>query len=276
MMNIISVLQQAAGYSFMQKAMTAGILLAVSASLLGIFLVLRRFALISDGLAHVSFGAAALALTLGLSPLIIAVPAVIAASFIISRLTEKAQLYSDAAIGLTAAVSMAAGITIISLNRGFNSDIYSYLFGSILAVSTAELVLSALLCITVTAVMIFFFNELFMLSYDEDYARVSRLNIKLINIAVNIIQSLTIVIGVKIVGAVLVTSLIIFPAVTAMQLALSFRKMILFALITSVSSVILGLGTAFLFDTPAGAGIVLYNFLFFIVFFAANRILKIK
>ncbi|HOV15283.1 MAG TPA: metal ABC transporter permease, partial [Spirochaetota bacterium] len=208
----------------MQKALLCGVLIAVASALLGIFLVLRKQSMISDGLSHVSFATVALALFLGLSPLIISIPLVILASMLINKLTEKSHMYSDAAIGLVSAFSIAVGVIIISMSKGFNIDIYSYLFGSILAITNLEVILSIVISFIVIVVLIFFFNEFFLLTYDSDYAHISKINIKTINIIFSIIQSITIVISVKIVDAMLMYSLIIFTVINALQDANIFKK----------------------------------------------------
>lgn len=263
-------------YDFIQRALVSGLVLSVTTSLLGVFLVLRRMSLISDGLSHVSFGAVALSLFMGLPPLYASIPLVILASLAIGKLSEKKHLYGDAAIGLVSAFSIAAGVIIISMSKGFNIDIYSYLFGSILAISDLEMVLSVVVSAVVVTTIILFFNELFLLTSDEDYARVSRVNMRLLNLMFSVIQSVTIVIGIKIVGAMLMSSLIIFPAVTSLQVSTNFRKMILLSILISMLSVAAGILLSFAANTPTGATIVVINSIFFLVFFFINKVLKIK
>lgn len=271
-MNTVQLIQKAFEYEFLQKALLCGVLIAVTSSLLGVFLVLRKQSLISDGLSHVSFASVAVALFLGWSPVIVSIPIVIFASILINKLSEKASLYNDAAIGLVSAMSIAIGVSIVSLSKGFNVDIYSYLFGSILAISSLEVVLSLVIAIAVVTTIILFFNELFLLTFDQDYAHISKIKIDLIQLVFSVIQSVTIVIGVKIVGAMLISSLIIFPAISALQIAKNFRTMITFSLILSVTSVVLGILFSFLLNTPTGATIVIINGLFFIALFTINKI----
>ncbi len=275
-MDTLILIQKALQYDFIQKALICGILIAMTSSLLGVFLVLRKQSLISDGLSHVSFAAVAVSLFLGLSPLLASIPLVILASIAINKLSEKANLHADAAIGLVSAISISIGVIIISMSSGFNIDIYSYLFGSILAVSSLEVVLSVVVCSIVIFVIFVFYNDLFLLTYDEDYARISKINIRFINLIFSIIQSVTIVIGVKIVGAMLISSLIIFPAVTSLQVADNFKKMMFMSLTISIVSVNIGIFISFLANTPTGATIVVINGIIFTIFFCVNKIFKIK
>lgn len=272
----MELLLKAFQYDFFQKALICGAFIAISSSLLGIFLVLRRLSLIGDGLSHISFASISLSLFLGISPILFSIPVIIIFSLLLHRLIEKKYINSDAGIGLLSATSIAIGVLVISLTKGFNIDIYSYLFGSILSISWSEVFISIIVSIVVILCIILLFNELFLITYDEDYAKISGINIKFINMIFNIIQSVTIVIGIRIVGAMLISSLIIFPAITSLQLAKSFRTTIFFALLISIFSVISGILLSFLINTPTGATIVIINFILFVILFTINRIFNIK
>ena len=271
-METFNLLIKAIQYDFIQKAIICGIFISSAASLLGNFLVLRKQSLISDGLSHVSFATVSISLFLGLSPLLASIPLVILASIIINKLSEKTNIYSDAAIGLVSAFSIAIGVIFVSVSKGFNIDIYSYLFGSILAISQSEIILSVIVSVTAILLIVIFFNDLFLVTYDEDYAHISKINIKSINIILGIIQSITIVVGVKIVGIMLMSSLIIFPAISSLQIADSFKKMIIYSLIISILSLILGIFISFVLNYPTGASIVLINGIVFAIFFLLRKI----
>ncbi len=275
-MELLNLLYRAIQYGFIQRALVCGVLIAVASSLLGNFLVLRKQSLISDGLSHVSFATIALSLLLGLSPLLISIPLVIFASILINKLSERANMYSDSAIGLVSAIGISSGVVIISMSKGFNIDIYSYLFGSILAISQVEVIISLVVSIIVIIIIVLFFNDLFLLTYDEDYAHISGVNIKLINLILAVVQSIIIVIGIKIVGAMLMSSLIIFPAISSLQVALNFKKMIIISICISVFSVIGGIILSFLLNSPTGATIVLLNGVIFLCFFLLNKIMPVK
>lgn len=275
-MEIFILLQKAILYDFIQKALICGTLIAITSSLLGNFLVLKKQSLISDGLSHVSFATIAISLFLGLPPLFVSIPLVIFASILINRLGEKTNVYSDSAIGLVSAFSIAIGVIIVSINKGFNIDIYSYLFGSILSISFEEIILTLIVSIISIILLILFLNDLFLVTYDQDFASVSKINTKILNIIIGIIQSIIIVVGIKIVGAMLMSSLIIFPPITALQIAKNFKSMIIISLILSVTSVITGIFSSFIFNLPTGATIVVINGIFFIISFFLNKIEKIK
>ncbi len=258
-MDILNFLQ----YSFIQKAFFAGSFVAIVCSSLGIFLVLRKMSLIGDGLSHVSFGAIALGLFLGIFPFYVAVPIVMVASVLILKISEKAKVYGDAAIGIVSAVGIAGGVILASVSNGFNVDLFSYLFGNILAISNIEVILSILLSVVVLLVIYLFYWDLFSATFDEEYAKTTGIKTNFINILLTLLTSVTVVLSVKMVGVMLVSALLILPAVTALQISKGFRMAMIIGSIISLVSVILGITFSFLFDLPTGAMIVMINALFF-------------
>ncbi len=266
---IISALQ----YTFMQRALLVGIMIAISSSFLGIFLVLRRYSMIGDGLAHVSFATVAFALLFQQSPLIISIPIVILASFLILKLSEENRIGGDAAIGLVASFSVALGVFVSSLAKGFNVDLFSYLFGSILVIGQSDVIFSIILSITVIGVILFYYQDLFALTYDEEYAVVMGKKPKKLSRILAVLTSITIVLGIRVVGTMLISSLIIFPTVTALQLNRGFKQTIALAIIISISAVVLGIFASFAFNFPTGSTIVLVNSAFFAISFLI-RVIK--
>lgn len=262
----IELLFRALSYTFMQRALLVGILIAISSSFLGIFLVLRRYSMIGDGLAHVSFATVALALLLNQSPLVVSIPIVIGASFLILKLSEENRIGGDAAIGLVSSFSVALGVFISSLAKGFNVDLFSYLFGSILVIGKTDVYFSIVLSIVVLSTVIYYYHDLFALTFDEEYASVMGKNTKKLNQLISILTSITIVLGIRVVGTMLISSLIIFPTVTALQVSKSFKSTIIYAVSVSIVSVVIGIFASFLFDLPTGASIVLINGFFFAIF----------
>ena len=230
---------------------------------LGIFLVLRKMSLIGDGLSHVSFGAIALGLFFGVYPFYVAVPTVLAGSYLILKITEKAKVYGDAAIGIVSAIGIAGGIILASISRGFNVDLFSYLFGNILAISQLELVISVLLSIIVLATLDFYYWDLFSATFDEEYAKTSGIKTGFINILLSLLTALTVVLSVKMVGVMLVSALLILPAVTALQISKGFMTSIFIAVVVSLISVISGISFSFFLNLPTGATIVMVNAFFF-------------
>jgi len=250
-------------YAFIQRAYVAGSLISVLCAMLGMYLVLRKLSLIGDGLSHVSFGAIALGLFFGIYPFYVAIPVVLAGSYFILRLTEKARLYGDAAIGIVSAVGIACGIILASLSRGFNVDLFSYLFGNILAISDQEVYLSLGLSLAVILIVLLLYHDLFSVTFDEDFARISGINTDRINLVLTFLTSITVVLAIKVVGIMLVSALLILPAVTALQIARGFRGAMLIAVLCAVISVLLGITVSFFLNLPAGATIVILNAVFF-------------
>ena len=262
-MNIFEALQ----FSFLQRALLAGSFVSISCATLGVFLVLRRLSLIGHGLAHVGFAAVAVGLLLGLAPIVVSIPLVMLASLWILKLGEKTTLFADAAIGLVSTLAIATGVLLSSLAGGFNVDLFSYLFGSILAISRTEVWLSVALSLIVLVLVWLFYNDLFSITYDEDFAAVSGIKTKAINRVLIMLTALTVVLGIRVVGTLLVASLIVFPAITALQVARGFRSTIIIAAVVAVASVIGGVFLSFILNLPTGAAIVVLNFCFFIVAF---------
>ena len=270
--SLLAQIREALQYAFVQRALLAGSFIALSCSFLGVFLVLRRLSLIGHGLAHVSFATIGLALVLHASPMYVSVPLVMLASLWILRLSERGNMYGDAAIGLVAALGVATGVMLASLGRGFNVDLFSYLFGNILAISRGEVVLSVLVSMVVVALVVLFYHDLFALTFEEDYARVLGVNAKRINQVLILCTSLTVVLGIRVVGTMLVSSLIVLPAVTALQIARGFKTAIAAAAASAVASVVLGIFVSYVFDLPTGATIVYANFAFFALAFVCGRV----
>ena len=221
--------------------------------------MLRNYSMIGHGLAHVTFAAIAVALLLKSSPLILSVPLVVASSFLILKINEKAQIDSDAAIGIVSSLSIAAGVLIASISGGFNVDLFSYLFGSILIISSTDLFISLALSLTVIFVVVFYYKRFFSITYDEEFAEVTGINTKKMNYIIAALTSITIVVGTRLAGTMLVSSLVIIPTVAALQIAGSFKGTILFASVFSLFSVFAGIFLAYGVNFPAGATIVLLN-----------------
>ncbi|HCT62776.1 MAG TPA: ABC transporter [Erysipelotrichaceae bacterium] len=261
-MNITSIFNLLS-YAFVQRALIVGLLIAISSSFLGIFLVLRKYSMIGDGLAHVSFATVALALVLNQSPLIISIPIVSLASLLILKLSEENRIGGDAAIGLIASTSLAIGVFITSVSNGFSVDLSSYLFGSILIIAQSDVYLSLVLTVLIVSLVLVFYQDLFAMTYDLDYAKVSGRKTKRLNQLLSILTAITIVLGIRVVGTMLISSLIIFPTVSALRLSKGFKSTIVWAVIISIFSVLSGILISVTLDFPTGSSIVLINALLF-------------
>lgn len=262
-MSYINLLLKAFQYDFIRDAMLVGVLVAVSCALLGTFLVLRKLSLIGDGLAHVSFAGVAVAMLTAQSPLIVGIILVSLASILILKLHEKTNIHGDAAIGLVSSLSIAAGVIMTSLSGGYNADLFSYLFGSLLVISKVDLILSVALTLGIVGVVIWLYPKWFALTYDEEYATIIGIPVKRMNYLMSILTAITIALGIRIVGTMLISSMIIFPAITALQITKSFKMTLVLASVVAVTGVVIGVLTSFVFNLPTGATIVAVNGLFF-------------
>ena len=242
-------------YGFMVRALIAGILISGAAALVGTPLVLRKNSMLGDGLSHVAFGAFAVAVVMGLAPIPVAIPMTIIASFLILRLGEKA---GDAAIAVMSSGALAVGTFIVSL-AGANVDINSYLFGSILAVSEGEMILAAGLLATITLIYVLFHNKIFALTFDEKFARAIGIKTGVYNAMFAILCSVVVVLGMRLMGTLLISSLIIFPALTARVIFRSFRGVTIFGVIVAVINFMIGLIISYLLETPTGATVVIVS-----------------
>ena len=251
-MNILTMFS----FPFMQRALIAGVLVSLCAALLGVSLVLKRYSMIGDGLSHVSFGALAIAVALGVTPLWFSIPVVILAAFLLLRVADNPRWNSDAAIAAMSASSLAIGILVISRTTGMTTDVDNYMFGSVLAMSKADVALSVVLCLAVLVLFILFYHKLFAVTFDESFSRATGLKVERYNTLLAILTALTIVLGMRMMGAMLISSLVIFPALTAMRLFRSFRGVVVCAAATSVACFCLGLTISFAFSTPVGATVV--------------------
>lgn len=273
MVNVLTRIVDALQYDFILKALLVGSLISLCCSFLGVFLVLKKYSMIGHGLAHVGFATVAIALLLSMSPIPVSIPLVILSSFLIMKLNEKAGIDGDAAIGLVASFAVAVGYFISSLSAGFNVDLSSYLFGSILLLETTDVWLSVVLSAAVILTVVLFYNELFSVTYDEEFSTVSGLNTKMLNYLISALTSVTIVLGIRMVGTLLISSLIVFPTVSALQISKGFKGTIAISSVISVSCVILGVLLSFLLGFPAGATIVMLNAIIFVVCFAIKKMI---
>ena len=252
-------------WPFMQRALLAGTLLSLCCALLGVSLVLKRYSMIGDGLSHVSFGALAVAVALGFTPLYFSIPVVILAAFFLLRMADHPHWNNDAAIAAMSASALAVGVMVISRTTGMNTDVDHYMFGSVLAMSREDVLLSVLLCAAVLALFILFYHKLFAVTFDENFSRATGLKVDRYNTLLAVLTALTIVLGMRMMGAMLISSLVIFPALTAMRLFQSFLGVTLCAAVTSVGCFCAGLAVSFSWSTPVGATVVAANLALFLL-----------
>ncbi len=258
-------------YGFMQKAFITGIVIAVACSLLGVFLVLRRYALIGDGLAHISFGGVATGMLFNYMPFASALLFAILGALGILKLKEKTLIHSDTAIAIISYTSLGLGIFIATIAGGFNVDLLSYLFGSILAIQTSEVVLSVALALIVIAVITLYYHDLFYMAFDEESAKTSGIKTGTLNSLLVILTAITVVSSMRVVGLLLSSALIVLPAASALQYNTSFKKTLLLSAAISVSSVTAGLLMAYYYDYAVSGTIILINTGLFLTSLIINR-----
>ena len=255
-------------YPFILRAFVVGVLIALCAALLGVPLVLKRCSMIGDGLSHVSFGALSIALACGWAPLPVSIPVGLL------RMTEKSRMGADAAIAVVSASSLAAGVVVTSLTTGLTTDVDSFMFGSILALDRADVALSVGVCAAVLVLYVLFYHRLFAITFDESFSRATGVRVELYNTVLSVLTALTIVLGMRLMGAMLISSLVIFPALTAMRLLRSFRGVVLCAAAVSVLGFCVGLTGSYLLSTPVGATVVLVDLAVFLLACLLGRLKK--
>ncbi|MDR1467074.1 MAG: metal ABC transporter permease [Oscillospiraceae bacterium] len=254
-------------YPFALKALVVGTLVSVCSALLGSVLVLKKYSLIGHSLADIGFASASLALALGVtSPMIVSMPIIVSCSFLIMYLSQNKKIQGDVAIGIFSTSSLAVGVLVTSMSGGFNTDVYSYMFGSILVIDDFDAIISVLLSLFVLGVFFVFYNRLFLVTSDEIFAKSSGINVNFYHFLISFLTALTIVVGMRMMGTLLISSLIIFPSVIAKKIAKSFKSLMLLSSAISCVCFVLGMMISFQFNIPTGASIVLTNLLIFVIF----------
>ncbi|MDD3335602.1 MAG: metal ABC transporter permease [Eubacteriales bacterium] len=260
---MIDALAPMFSYQFMVRAAVVGLLVSLCAALLGVSLVLKRYSMIGDGLSHVGFGTLAIASALGLAPMAVSIPVVVLAAFLLLRLSSTGKLKGDALIAMISTGSLAVGVIVLSLSTGMTSDVNNYLFGSVLAMSESDVWLSIVLAAAVLILFAVFYRKIFAITFDETFARATGEKAKAYNMLLAFLTAITIVLGMRVMGAMLISSLIIFPALSAMRVCRSFRSVTLCAALVAVVCFFLGLCASYLLATPTGASVVIVNILVF-------------
>ena len=269
---MINIINDMLSFSFMQRALIVGILISLCASLVGVSLVLKKNSMIGDGLSHVGFGAFAIATILNVAPIEFALPIVIITSFLILRINENSKINGDALIALMSASALAIGTFTISITKGVNTDINNYLFGSVLSINNSDLILSIILSIIVIALYVITYNKIFAITFDETFAKSIGIKVELFNVIFAVLCSIVVVLGMRIMGSLLISSLIIFPTLTAMQIVKKFKSVVITSSIISIICFVVGLTFSYILETPTGATIVIANLIVFVIFWLISLI----
>ncbi len=256
---------------FMQRAAAAGLLVGFLGSYYGVFIVQKRMSFLGSGLAHAAFGGVALGLLLKTEPMWTAVPFTVLASVLITYLKENTKLAADTLIGIIFSVSMALGIIFISLKREFSVDAFTYLFGSILAVSVVDLAAASILALLTVFTFFKYWSRWAYAAFDEELAKTARINVINDNYLLGILVSLTIVVSIKIVGIVLIAAFLVIPAASARLISGTFHKMTIISVVLGITSSIAGLTASYIADVPSGAAIILLQAVIFLIFLVIRK-----
>lgn len=259
-------------YAFMVRAMIVGMLVSLCAALLGASLVLKRYSMIGDGLSHIGFAALALAYAMNAAPLIISIPVCVISAFLLLRMNENSKIKGDAATALMCSGALAIGVMTVSLTTGMNTDVCNYMFGSILAMSQSDVILSVTLSIVVIILFVLFYPRIFAVTFDENFAKAIGTRSNLYNMMIALLTAVTVVLGMRMMGTLLISSLIVFPALSAMRVCKRFITVILSAVVISVICFGTGIYISYCKSTPTGASIVLMNMLVFLLLSIVERI----
>lgn len=263
---MLDLIAEMMSYPFLVRAFVVGVLVALCAALLGVSLVLKRYSMIGDGLSHVGFGALAVATAMNVTPLHVSIPVVVVAAFLLLRLSESSKIKGDAAIALISTGSLAVGVMVISVTTGMNVDVCNYMFGSILAMSRSDVYLSVTMSVIVIVLYVLFYSKIFAVTFDENFSRATGIRANAYNMLIALLTAVTIVVGMRLMGALLISALIIFPALTSMRVFKSFRSVVISSAVLSVVCFLIGITISYVWSTPAGASVVVVNIFAFCVF----------
>ena len=271
---MIQAIIEMMSHDFIQRAILVGSLVSLCAALLGVSLVLKRYSMIGEGLSHVGFGILTISTVFGFtSPLYIAIPGVAIFAIILLKVGNSSKIKSDSAIALISSSALAIGVAVTSATTGLNTDVCNMMFGSILAMSMSDVYLSIAVSIIVAILFVIYYRKLFIITFDEEFATASGLKAKRYTNLIAILTALIIVVGMRMMGTMLISSIIIFPALTSMRLFKSFKKVIISSGIISVSSFLLGIYLSYIYNISTGAMIVIVNLVLFVIFTILDKIL---
>lgn len=262
---MLDIITNMLSFDFAVRALFVGLLVSLCSSLLGSSLVLKRYSMIGDGLSHVGYGALAIAAALNIAPLQLSIPVIIAAAFLLLRLSQNSKIRGDAAIAILSSSALAIGMIVLSVFK-VNIDVNSYMFGSILALSESDVTLSIICSVIVVILYIVFYNKIFAVTFDENFSKATGVRTQLYNMLIALLTAIIIVVGMKLMGALLISSLIIFPALTSMRICRSYRSVTFCSVAVALICFIIGLFITFYWSIPTGACIVVVNLAAFLIF----------
>ncbi len=272
---MINELLELFSYGFMMRALIVGSLVSLCAALLGTSLVLKRYSMIGDGLSHVGYGAFAIAAAANVAPLYFSIPIVVVAAFLLLRITRSGKIKGDSAIAILSSSSLAIGMIVLSISN-VSIDVNSYMFGSVLALTENDVVVSVICSLVVCFLYIVCYNKIFAVTFDESFSGATGIRTGIYNTLISVLTALVIVVGMRLVGALLISSLMIFPSLTSMRVCKSFKSVTVCSAVVSVLCYFVGLICSYYIDIPTGAGIVVLNLAVFLIFSLIGRIKRIN
>lgn len=252
-------------------ALIGGIAVTLCSSLLGVSMVLKRYSMIGDGLSHVGYGALSVAAVMNLAPMKFALPVVIISALILLKLNDSSRIKGDSAIAIFSTSALAIGI-LVSSKAGLTNDVSHYMFGSILAMDKNDVVLSVILSLIVLSIFIIFYNKIFGVTFDENFSKATGIKTEVYKIIIAVLTAITVVLGMMMMGSLLMSSLIIFPAITSMRICKSFKSVIICSGTISVLCFLCGMFISIAFDTAPGASVVVINVIMLMIFTLIGKI----
>lgn len=269
---MISIVAEMLTFPFLVRALIVGLLVSLCASVLGVSLVLKRYSMIGEGLSHVGFGALGISMATNMAPLTVSIPIVVLAAILLLRLSENSKIKGDAAIALISTSSLAIGVIIISLTTGMNMDVCNFMFGSILVMTTADVRLSVVLSAVVMVLFILFYTRIFAVTFDETFSRAVGTKAGIYNMLLAILTAITIVLGMRMMGAKLISALVIFPALISMRVCKRFFSVISLSAVIAVVCFFIGIVLSYWYSLPTGASVVVINLILFVMVNSVNLI----
>lgn len=262
-------------FSFIQRAIIVGLLISLCSALLGVTLVLKQFSMIGDGLSHIGFGALAVAVLFNTSPLVFSVPIVTLSAIALLKFNNKSKIKGDSAIAIISTSSLAVGVFIVSKTGG-NTDISSYLFGSILSISKSDAILCVILSAIIILAFILLYHKIFAVTFDESFAKATGVRVNILNTLIAVLTALTIVIGMRLMGTLLISSLIIFSPLSAMRISKTFNGVVILSALISIFNFIVGFTYSYFTSSPTGASIVIVSLITMLISVLIEKIKSYK
>lgn len=273
-MTIILEILQFLEFSFVQRALIAGVAVAIICSIIGLFLVLRRHSLFGDALSHMAFGGIAIGMYTNVYPIWTAFIVSILAALAITKLRQSTNIPPDSAVAVLLSSGLALGVVLVSLSDGFSIDLFSFLFGSILLVSVEDTLMILVIAVTILSIVLILYRKLLYITFDEEQAKVSGLQVTKLNYLFIVLAGITVIASMRLVGILLISSLIVIPTITAIMFGKGFRKTALFSVSISVLSVVTGIIISYMLNLAPGGTIVLVSVVIFIATLATKYSIK--